>query len=392
MSKNNARKRTREILKAAKNTLTGANEPKVSKRMVKARPLPKVQSVPNPLDPSEQMLSDAWEKQAKKKPKPKSKPNTSKDSKPTTKAKPNTTKVNVSGKGKTPTSTIKAKDLGANQPTLKWLKTKVVENLPSVARTLGWAGTAAKRGTAIGAIYGAIVPEKKFVDRSGYSDGVEDDYEKMQWRNSMADPSWGGGKFGTVGKLTSAPSSKAKKLEVAPYHGHRYGGTPGAKEKMQATVSKVTKAQASPAPAPLNTNNSQKAPYAKKGFLPPKKPDAAINVAPYHGHKYGGIPGGKSSYEPSGPMERDNSKSLKAYRDWAGSKLEKPDAFSQGLSNLLGVKVTPGHQVPDPEGGGGYVMKTSPHAKHSSKHPVAALQEQKERKKKGWSNTAFPQK
>jgi hypothetical protein len=90
-------------------------------------------------------------------------------------------------------------------------------------------------------------------------------------------------------------------------------------------------------------------------------------------------------------MERDNSKSLKAYRDWAGSKLEKPDAFSQGLSNLLGVKVTPGHQVFSPEEGG-LVMRTSPHAKHSAKHPVAALREQKERKKKGWSNTAFPQK
>ena len=96
-------------------------------------------------------------------------------------------------------------------------------------------------------------------------------------------------------------------------------------------------------------------------------------------------------YESKGPMERDNSKSLKAYRDWAGSKLEKPDAFSQGLSNLLGVKVTPGHQVFSPEEGG-LVMRTSPHAKHSAKHPVAALREQKERKKKGWSNTAFPQK
>ena len=329
-------------------------------------------------------------KQAKKKLKPKSKPNTSKDSKPTTKAKPNTTKVNVSGKGKTLTSPVKAKDLGANTPALKWLKTAVVEKLPTVARTLGWASRVSGVG---GAAYGAyqLVAPKKSVDRSGYSDDVKDDYETMQWRNSMADPTWrSNAKFGTVSKQASSLLPKTKKLGSASY-AHRVPDE-DRWEKGEDTLSKVTTAQASPAPPPLNKNKSQKAPYAKKGFLPPKKPDAAINVAPYHGHKYGGTPGGKSSYEPSGPMTRDNEKSLGEYRDWAESKLKKPDAFSQGLSNLLGVKVTPGHQVPDPEGGGGYVMKTSPHAKHSSKHPVAALQEQKERKKKGWSNTAFPQK
>ena len=383
MSRNNARKRTRETLKAAKNTLTGANEPKVSKKVVKARPLPKVQSVPNQLSASEQMLSDAWEKEAKKIQNKKSnpKPPTSKDSKPTTKAKPNTTKVNVSGKGKTPTSTIKAKDLGANQPTLKWLKTKVIEKLPSVAKTLGWAGTAATRLTAVGTVAGAIVPKKKFADRSGYSDGVKDDYETMQWRNSMADPSWGGGKFGTVGKLTSAPSSKAKKLEVAPYHGHRYGGTPGAKEKMQDTVSKVTKAQASPAPAPLNKNKSQKAPYAEKGFLP------------HHGHKYGGIPGSKEAGSLYMPKDKQSSVNMETKGKSYHKTVQKADAFSQGLSNLFNVRVTPGHQVADPEGGGGYIMKTSPHAKYNpATDPYKALKEQKKRKEKGWSNTAFPQK
>jgi hypothetical protein len=99
---------------------------------------------------------------------------------------------------------------------------------------------------------------------------------------------------------------------------------------------------------------------------------------------------GAKPYEPSGPMERDNRESLNAYRDWAGSKLEKPDAFSQALSNLFGAPVTPGHQTTDSEGR--LTMEVAPHAKHTSKHPVAALQKQKERKKKGWSNTAFPQK
>jgi hypothetical protein len=71
----------------------------------------------------------------------------------------------------------------------------------------------------------------------------------------------------------------------------------------------------------------------------------------------------------------------------------KPDALSQGLANLLGVKVTPGHQVADPEGSGLPVLTTSPHAKvDSSKSPAQAYQEQKDRKKKGWSNTAFPRK
>ena len=70
---------------------------------------------------------------------------------------------------------------------------------------------------------------------------------------------------------------------------------------------------------------------------------------------------------------------------------EKADWLSQSLSNLFGVKVTPGHQIMDPEGGG-ITMATSPHAKYNPKiNPIKAMEEDKKRKKLGYSKTAFPQ-
>ena len=146
---------------------------------------------------------------------------------------------------------------------------------------------------------------------------------------------------------------------------------------LQEMMPKVASAVTEKAPAPLNK--------AKPKKVPPEAPEQPLKMRDRNMR----VPKRKA-YEPSGPMERDNKESLNAYRDWAGSKLEKPDAFSQALSNLLGVRVTPGHQTTDSEGR--LVMETSSHAKHTSKHPVAALREQKERKNKGWSNTAFPQK
>ena len=70
---------------------------------------------------------------------------------------------------------------------------------------------------------------------------------------------------------------------------------------------------------------------------------------------------------------------------------EKADRLSQSLSNLFGVKVTPGHQVWGKEGGG-IETATSPHAKYNPKiNPIKAMEEDKKRKKLGYSKTAFPQ-
>ena len=156
-------------------------------------------------------------------------------------------------------------------------------------------------------------------------------------------------------------------------------GIPGMPDDPTWEGVKNEEGKAAVAPKQLRPNGGRKRPISFANA------SAAGHHDPYT--KADNIP----SYKPSGPMERDNSKSLRAYRDWAG-KPKKPDAFSQGLSNLLGVKVTPGHQVFSPEEGG-FVMRTSPHAKYNPAiDKYKAIREQKKRKKKGWSNTAFPQK
>jgi hypothetical protein len=146
---------------------------------------------------------------------------------------------------------------------------------------------------------------------------------------------------------------------------------------------KATHAPAGDAPGPLNKSGG-----TKKTREPGERSMPRSGIFPPSQVRDIG-------HAPQERGEMATTKKARAYKEHATKRVAQPDMqagmISQALSNVFGVKVTPGVYKDDPGSKTGTRVEYAEHEKHDpSKSPAQALAERKKRKKAGMALTAFP--